>query len=214
MEKSVEGQFKTLVRLSTTFFKDLKMDTGAYTSANPLKRYAFYHRMSSLLEIFPHDLDKNSIIVDFGAGQCMFSILLLSLGYRRVMSVDVDEDKLRQGLALTRYYNQVLGTDFALQTYGEMPACEIDLVCAIDVFEHFSPAYAREVIRSANAPRYLLNLPSENFLYNLGTGFHREPGHQTRYYEVVETFKDCGFGIVEKCGFLGLFHAYLMERIG
>jgi len=142
----------------------------------------------------------------------MFSILLLSLGYKNVLSVDINEKALQQGVSLLEFYNNTCGTDLALDISGEMPHHGMDLICAIDVFEHLTPEYARNTIQSKNVRKYLLNLPSENFPYNLGTGFHREPGHKMRYFEVIDIFEDCGFAIKEKKRFLGLFNGYLLER--
>jgi hypothetical protein len=214
MERRVKERFEALERLAGIHFRKEGMDVGAYASPNPLKRHIFYKRMLSLLHIFPFDLDEDATIVDFGAGQCLFSILLLSLGYRKVLSVDIDEGKLRQGLSLLRFYNETLGTDLALHVSAAMPDDEVSLVCAIDVFEHFTPEYARDVIQHRRVPAYLLNLPTENFLYDLGTFFHREPDHKMRYFEVVDIFKDCGFTASNRKKYLGLFNGYLMERAG
>jgi hypothetical protein len=214
MEKHVKQEFETLERISRIFFGDEGTDIGPYTSPNPIKRTVYYRRLLNLLKIFPCDLDGNATIVDFGAGQCMFSILLLSLGYKNVLSVDINEKALQQGVSLLDFYNHTCGTDLALDISGEMPHQGMDLMCAIDVFEHFSQEYTRDIIQSRSSPRYLLNLPTENFLYNLGTGFRRESGHKTRYFDVIEVFKDCGFDITERNRFLGLFSGYLLERGG
>lgn len=190
------------------------MDVGAYSSPNLIKRAVFYRRLLNLFKIFPFGLDKDEVIVDFGAGQCIFSIMLLSLGYRNVLSVDIREKALQQGLSLLEFYNTTRGTDLVLSISEEIPDRDITLVCAIDVLEHLTREQTMDVISSSGAPTYLLNLPTENFLYNLGTGFRREPGHKTRYFETIDTFKDCGFDIKEQNRFLGLFNGYLLERDG
>ena len=212
MERRIKERFETLQRTARIHFREEGMDVGAYASPNPLKRYIFFRRMLNLLYIFPFELDKDAVIVDFGAGQCMFSILLLSLGYKKVLGIDIDEGKLQQGLSLLRFYNQTLGTDLALRVSTVLPDDDVSLVCAIDVFEHLSPEYVRDLIQSRRIPVYLINLPSENFLYNLGNGFRREPSHGMRYFEVIDIFMDCGFVIKKRKGLLGLFNAYLMER--
>ncbi len=214
MEKRIKQGFKTLKRISQIFYRKNGMDVRPYTSPNLLKRSIYYRRLLNLLKIFPYDLDEDAAIVDFGAGQCLFSILLLSLGYKRVLSVDLIARILQKEISLLDFYNQALGADLALDVSREMPDVDIELICAIDVFEHFTREEAREIIQSNNASRYLLNLPSENLLYNLGTGFHREPTHKMRYFEVIAVFEDCGFDIRKKKGFLGLFKGYLLERAG
>ena len=212
MEKQIKKKFNALRKVSYSYFREKGWQVGPYTSPNPVKRSIFYRRLLNLLTIFPCDLDEDAMIVDFGAGQCIFSIFLLSLGYNQVKSVDINEKSLQEGVSLLDYYNDVLKTSFRLDTCTEMPKCEIDLICAIDVFEHFTPQQAIGIIRSTSSPKYLLNIPSENFLYSLGTGFRREKDHHMRPSEVLAIFNQCGFDIRSSRTFLSLFNGYLLER--
>jgi 2-polyprenyl-3-methyl-5-hydroxy-6-metoxy-1,4-benzoquinol methylase len=208
------SEYSKLRDIADNYFTKENLDLGPYTSKNPLKKYMFYSRIKNVLKHFPVDsLDENSMIIDFGSGEMMLSILLRSLGYK-VLSVEINPQHIKDGMAFLNEYNKVTGSNIKLEVLEKIPeGSSPDLLCAIDVFEHFTYESLNEVVLSKCDPKsLLLNLPTENLIYNAANKFQREEDHKSRYFEVIQHLKEVGYSVESQSSHYMLFNAYYLHK--
>jgi SAM-dependent methyltransferase len=193
-------------------FKGANIHIGPYTSENRLKRYLFFRRLEKCLRLIPPNLSKDSLIVDFGCGQGLFSLLLAKSRFTKIIGTEINSQALEQAREMIKSYNSKHNSDYFIDFRSDPPkTLNIELMCALDVFEHQTPLELQNIVKRYR-PRYLLvNLPSENFIYNLANHFKKEEDHKLRYFEVMACLSECGYRVVRHKSLLSLFQCYLLK---
>jgi 2-polyprenyl-3-methyl-5-hydroxy-6-metoxy-1,4-benzoquinol methylase len=141
----------------------------SYTHANPLIRWLFRKRLDTALELAR--IQRRERVLDFGTGS---GILLASLAgvAGQVAATDLDVTPARQLVTTLGLAVEVVGPDdFSAWTASH--AGQLDVVMALDVFEHFTAEELETVsarLRGLLAPggRLVVSGPTESLAYQIG----------------------------------------------
>lgn len=141
----------------------------SYTHSNPLIRWLFWRRLDTALGLAR--IRRNDRVLDFGTGS---GLLLPSLHAvaKQVTAADLDVTPSRQLInTMNLPTDLVSAADFPTWVAGH--AGQVDVVMALDVFEHFVAEELEAVsvqLRSLLAPggRLIVSGPTESFAYRVG----------------------------------------------
>lgn len=203
---------KKYKKFITEYFIKNKIDIGPYTSRNIVKKYIFFERLDICLNIINRNFDKNFLVIDFGCGQGIFSLMLKINDFKNVVGIDTNLAALQQAKNLIEDFNENFGTQYKVDFSQRLEYKKIDLFCALDVFEHLTADDLESLISNLDVSNYLINLPTENFVYNMLNGFRKEPDHKTRYFDVINLLLHKGFIVERKKSKYSLFMAYYLKK--
>jgi 2-polyprenyl-3-methyl-5-hydroxy-6-metoxy-1,4-benzoquinol methylase len=153
-----------------------------YGSTNPVVRRLMHGFESTLAELFAHAAPES--VLDVGCGEGVLTHQWAQqLGERRIVGIDLDDEKLKAEWATRQRPNLEYRTMLA----ENMPfaADEFDMACAIEVLEHV-PDPAHTVAEMARVARrhLLVSVPREPLwrMLNMARGAYlgqlgNTPGH-------------------------------------
>jgi protein-L-isoaspartate O-methyltransferase len=152
----------------------------SYTHANPLIRWLFRKRLETALALAR--IQGTERVLDFGTGS---GILLASLARMvgHVAATDLDVTPARQLVAALGLPVEVVGPD-DFPAWAEQNAGQLDIIMALDVFEHFTPEELERVnarLRAllATGGRLVVSGPTESAAYKIG---RRIAGFRNTYH--------------------------------
>jgi len=141
----------------------------SYTHANPFIRWLFWQRLDTALDLAR--IGPNDRVLDFGTGS---GLLLPSLqaSAAHVTATDLDVSPSRQLIAAMNLSVDLIDAS-ALAAWAGDHAGQVDVIMALDVFEHFTATELDTVsarLRPLLAPggRLVVSGPTESLAYQIG----------------------------------------------
>jgi SAM-dependent methyltransferase len=141
----------------------------SYTHSNPMIRWLFRKRLDTALALAR--IRPNDRLLDFGTGSGLLLPSLHALG-KQVSAVDIDVTPSRQLIDTLNLPTELIAAD-DFPTWVAQHAGQVDVVMALDVFEHFVAEELEAVsvqLRSLLAPggRLIVSGPTESVAYRIG----------------------------------------------
>jgi 2-polyprenyl-3-methyl-5-hydroxy-6-metoxy-1,4-benzoquinol methylase len=165
----------------------------SYTHANPAIRWLFRKRLDTALALAR--LKPTDRVLDFGTGSGIL-LATLSGAVAHVAATDLDVAPARQLVASLRLPVEIVDVEH-FPAWVTAHAGQIDVIMALDVFEHFTAEELRTVsarLRSLAAAggRLVVSGPTESVAYQIGrrvAGF-RNTYHYRSVFDIDAQLRD------------------------
>jgi SAM-dependent methyltransferase len=179
---------------------DVHQERNVYVHRNPLAREIFWQRLSVGFELLRRFANPHCRVLDFGGGSGAF-LPSLAARYAEVTVIDLDLDDARR---ITTHYRlgnvRLLQADIATWNGND----SFDLVVAMDVLEHFADMevprqFLDRYLRTGGL--LLVNLPTENLLYELGRTVLRKKKPANHYHsanDLVRYYSQAGYELLDQ----------------